>query len=800
MPFSTSFPLHMNQCHLSIRLLAQIALLLILTSSVLAQNVTISGYVTDASSGEALIGATVFDMRSSKGVVANSFGFYSLTLPRDSVDLRVSFIGYKTSRLNQMLRSNEVINFALSGQVEIAEVEIVGERTESEISSPQMSRVDISLDKVKALPVFLGERDVLKTIQLMPGVQSGSEGASGLYVRGGGPDQNLILLDGVPIYNASHLFGFFSIFNTDALNSVELIKGGFPAEYGGRLSSVIDMRMKEGHAKELKGEGGIGLVASRLTLEGPILKDRMSFMVSARRTYIDFLARPLIRNAGDGADGGYYFYDLNGKVNYRFSERSRLFVSGYFGRDRFFAKDTYRYNQDEPVEETFRADLGWGNAIAAVRWNYIFGPRLFSNTTLTYSQYDFEVGSSFEQRGTGSGSSFYERQGISYGSGIRDWGAKIDFNYYPAPDHRVKFGTAYTYHNFIPGVSRISVFADVLSNDIVLGSSEIFANELSMYVQDDWSVTDRLRINGGLHLGSFFVRQESYLSLQPRFSASYLINELTALKASYANMAQFLHLLSNAGIGLPTDLWVPPTDRIRPQFADQVAAGIVRTLPKGYQISLEGYYKWMRNLIEYKDGASFVSSASNWEDLVATGTGTSYGAELLFEKKLGKTSGWIGYTLAWANRQFEELNFGREFPYRYDRRHDVSFALTHVFNDRVDIGVVWVYGTGNAVSLPIERYQRLPEINGNNFFQQDIGHIESRNNYRMAAYHRLDLGVNLHRKTRWGERTWNIGVYNAYSRQNPFFLYFSFDEFGNQRLTQFSLFPIIPSVTYNFKF
>jgi len=301
-------------------------------------------------------------------------------------------------------------------------------------------------------------------------------------------------------------------------------------------------------------------------------------------------------------------------------------------------------------------------------------------------------------------------------------------------------------------------------------------------------------------MGSFFVRNESYFSLQPRISASYLINELTSVKASYANMAQFLHLLSNAGIGLPTDLWVPPTDRIRPQFADQVAAGIVRTLPKGYQVSLEGYYKIMRNLIEYKDGASFVSSASNWEDLVATGNGTSYGAEVLFEKKMGKTSGWIGYTLAWANRQFDELNFGREFPYRFDRRHDLSVALTHVFSERVDIGVVWVYGTGNAVSLPIERYQRLPDAGLNNFFQPEVGHIESRNNYRMAAYHRLDLGVNLHKVTKWGERTWNLGLYNAYSRQNPFFLYFSFDEAGNQRLTQFALFPIIPSFTYNFKF
>lgn len=764
-----------------------------------AQNATISGYITDGASGEALIGATVIDSKSGKGAVANAFGFYSLTLPQDSVKLRVSFIGFDTQFRTLKLTGNVSFNFELSGSVNLKEVEVVGERAETQVEQSQMSRIDVSLDKVKALPVLFGERDVLKTIQLMPGVQSGTEGASGLYVRGGGPDQNLILLDGVPIYNASHLFGFFSIFNTDALNSVELIKGGFPAEYGGRLSSVIDMRMKEGNAKKLKGEGGIGLIASRLTLEGPIVKDKTSFMVSGRRTYIDVLARPLIRAASDGTDGGYYFYDLNAKVNHKFSDKSRLYLSGYFGRDRFFARDTYRYGSGaDRTEESFRADLGWGNAIAALRWNYIFGPRLFSNTTLTYSQYDFSVGSSIETRNLG-GSGEERETGISYNSGIRDWGGKIDFNYYPVPDHRIKFGGGYTYHTFIPGISRFNDIADGTLNELTFGADEIYAHEFASYVQDDWTVNDRLRINGGLHFSGFFVRDEDYFSLQPRISGRYLLSELTALKASYAHMAQFLHLLSNAGIGLPTDLWVPPTDQIRPQFADQVALGIVRTLPRNFEINVEGYYKWMRNLIEYRDGASFVAGAANWEDQVAAGNGWSYGAEILLEKKLGKTSGWVGYTLAWTNRRFEELNFGNTFPYRYDRRHDISVALTHVFNERVDVGLVWVYGTGNAVSLPIERYEGLADpIAG--FFTGDIGHIESRNNYRMPAYHRLDLGVNLHKPTKWGERTWNFGVYNAYSRQNPFFLYFSTDFEGNERLTQLALFPILPSFTYNFKF
>lgn len=766
------------------------------------KNATISGTITDAGSGEALIGATVVDLQTGKGVVANHYGFYSITLPSDSVTLRFSFLGFEAVTRRYALKTNQTVNIELSANVEIAEVEIVAAQQESVVDRTQMSRIDVSLDKVKALPVLLGERDVLKTIQLMPGVQSGTEGASGLYVRGGGPDQNLILLDGVPIYNASHLFGFFSVFNTDALNSVELIKGGFPAEYGGRLSSVIDMRMKEGNNKKLKGEGGIGLIASRLTLEGPIGGDKTSFMVSGRRTYIDVLARPLIRAAADGGDGGYFFYDLNAKVNHRFSDRSRIYLSGYFGRDRFFVRDRYEFEFDDlRVEETFDAGLSWGNAIGALRWNYIFGPRLFSNTTVTYSNYNFEVGTRIARRPLLNSIALEDEQSISYLSGIRDWGAKTDFNFYPNPAHRVKFGAGYIYHTFIPGVTRITAqFDNQTPEDIRIGADPIYAHEFSAYVQDDWSVNERLRVNVGLHASGFLVNEQSYTSWQPRLSGRYLVNEQNAVKASFASMTQFLHLLTNAGIGLPTDLWVPPTDRIAPQMANQWALGWVRTLPGGFEVSIEGYYKIMHNLIEYRDGASFIAGADNWQNLVELGKGWSYGAELFIEKKVGNTTGWVGYTLSRTDRQFEALNFGEVFPYRYDRRHDVSVAVTHVFNDRADLGVVWVYGTGNAVTLPLERYQPFGGDGLSWWFASPIGHIESRNNYRMPAYHRLDIGLNLHKTTRWGERTWNLGVYNAYSRMNPFFLYFSADQAGRQRLTQFSLFPIIPSITYNFSF
>lgn len=773
--------------------------LLFLFAEAQTSTYTISGTITDEASGEALIGATVYDYISGKGTTANNYGFYSLTLPSDSVRIRYSYVGFQNQTQEFLHNANRAVSIEMSGLTELEGVEILGTQENELIERTQMSTIDISMDKVRDLPVLLGERDIIKTIQLLPGVQSGSEGSSGLYVRGGGPDQNLILIDGVPVYNATHLFGFFSVFNTDAINSVKLIKGGFPAEYGGRLSSVVDIRMKEGNSKKIHGEGGIGLIASRLTLEGPIVKDKTSFMISGRRTYIDVLTRPLIRAQGD-VDAGYYFYDLNAKLNHKFSERSRLYLSGYFGKDRFYVKDSYAYGGGgNSQEDNFEARLQWGNGIGALRWNYIFSPRLFSNTTVTYSNYDFNIFNESDSEYEENGNTVKNFARIEYLSGIQDWSGKMDFNYLPNPDHYVKFGGGYTYHTFNPGINRYREKSENTQEDTLYGSSKIYANEFYAYVEDDFKITDRLKLNGGLHFSGFAVEGKTYFSVQPRFSGRYIINERTSVKASYASMSQYLHLLTNAGIGLPTDLWVPPTADIKPQIAHQIAAGAAHQPFKGYEVSLEAYYKKMDNLIEYKDGASFMGNSADWQSKVVMGKGWSYGAELMIEKKVGKTTGWIGYTLSWTDRQFEELNNGEKFPYRYDRRHDISVAVTHKFNDRVDVGVVWVYGTGNAVTLPTERY-RPAEGLGGQYHYGDVGYIESRNNYRMRAYHRLDVGVNLHKETRYGSRTWSFGLYNAYSRQNPFFLYFSADKFNNTRLTQLSIFPIIPAVTYNFKF
>ncbi len=780
-------------------------LLLLLPAFAFSQNYTISGYVEDVSTGEKMLGASIYDLRSGKGTTTNGYGFFSITLPKDSVTLRVSFVGFRTQKIEAYLDQNLSLNFTMEGSEQLKEVEILASESEKIQEKSEMSTIDVSMQKVKALPVLLGEQDIIKTIQLLPGVQSGSEGGSGLYVRGGGPDQNLILLDGVPVYNASHLFGFFSVFNADAINSVKLIKGGFPAHYGGRLSSVIDIRMKEGNMKEFHGEGSIGLISSKLLLEGPIVKDKTSFIISGRRTYIDVLTRPLIKNASEnGSYAGYYFYDVNAKINHKFSDRSRLYLSAYNGKDDFYSrfKDQYvdngtTYDYDE------RGGLDWGNTIAALRWNYLITPKLFSNTTLTYSKYKFNVG--FEEEDTQTSSSGTQTQSFafSYISGIQDLSAKIDFDYTPIPDHYVKFGAGYTAHKFTPGVNQFSQDQGGISLiDTTFGSDLINAGEFWAYVEDDIKINSKIKTNIGLHFSGFMVNGHFYNSIQPRFSGRYLINENTSFKASYSHMAQYLHLLTNVGIGLPTDLWVPPTEDIRPQLSHQVAAGVAHTTKKGYEVSVEGYYKTMDNLIEYKEGASFFASNSDWQDQVEVGRGWSYGGEFLLEKKRGKTTGWIGYTLSWTNRQFDNLNFGQVYPYRYDRRHDIGAAITHKFNDQVDVGVVWVYGTGNAVTLGTERYFAYDGLfNADQFWgPNEIEHIESRNNYRMPSYHRLDVGVNLHKTKKWGEQTWSFGIYNVYSRQNPFYLYFSYDDSGNRRLTQVSLFPFIPSFSYSFKF
>ncbi len=771
-----------------------------------SQNNTINGYVEDANTGEKLIGINVYDSNSLKGSVTNNYGFYSLTLDRGPVNLIASFVGSAQVYTSFILKNDTTINFLITTGLDIEEVKIVGSRFGSNIENTQLGLNQISIKTIKQIPVLLGEVDIIKAFQLMPGVQSGNEGSSGLYVRGGGPDQNLILLDGVPVYNVNHLFGFFSVFNSDAIQNVSLIKGGFPARYGGRLSSVLDIRMKEGNNKEFKGEGAVGVVSSRLTLEGPVIKDKTSFIISGRRTYYDILALPVLKLIKKSEDldrlsAGYYFYDLNVKINHRFSERSRIFLSSYMGKDKAFIRFKNEY-EDYLDEEKLK--LWWGNITTALRWNYMITNKLFSNTTVTYSRYKFLIGEKWSYKH--SEENKFEEYSFDYYSGIEDISSTLDFDFFPDPNHSIKFGASYIYHTFKPGITTEKYIEENDAETFSFGNKNIYAGEINGYAEDEIKIGRLFKTNLGLHYSAFSVQGNFYQSLQPRLSGRFLINERWSVKAAYSEMRQYIHLLANSTVSLPTDLWLPVTKRIKPQKSIQYSVGTVYGITDNVDLSIEGFYKEMYRLIEYKEGASFYTANNSWEDQIETGKGWSYGTELLIEKKTGKTTGWIGYTLSWAERQFSNISFGEKFPYKYDRRHDISVVLTHKFNDRIDGGLTWVYGTGTATTLASQTYISLSPYYSEEYWIESIKHIENRNNYRMPSYHRLDLAVNFHKEKKRVTRTWSIGAYNAYCRQNPFFLYIRPDQDSfsagetSQHLYQVSLFPLIFSVSYGFKF
>ncbi len=771
---------------------------------VVKKRVTLNGYFMDVESKETLIGATVLVKELKKGAVSNEYGFYSISLPAGTYEIIFSYVGYQP--LAKQITLEEDLEFSpmMSINNTLEEVIVTDEKSTLRHVESKMSSNKISMAKVKAIPALMGERDVLKVIQLMPGVQSGSEGTTGLYVRGGGPDQNLMLLDGVPVYNASHLFGFLSTFNGDAIKSVELIKGGFPSRYGGRLSSIIDVRMKEGNMNKIHGDLTIGLISGRFNIEGPIVKDKTSFSISGRRTWFDLIASPAQKISNKSKEAfelktfvKYNLYDLNAKVNHKFSNKSRLYLSSYLGNDKLIGN-----NEDALIRDNGTMD--WGNKIVTGRWNYQLSPKLFSNTTVYLSSYDFN----FENETTEFAETSNEIKDLyTSNSNIKDYGAKLDFNYLPHPNHHIRTGIKYGIYEFTPTTS-FRKFKDGENPEIttINTSPKITGSELSFYLEDDMILTSRLKVNAGVHVANFAVETSNYTSVQPRASLSFLMTEKSSLKFSATKMTQFLHLLASPGLGLPTDLWVSSTDKIKPENAWQYGVGYTQSLANGYELTLEGFYKDMDNLLEYKSGFNIFSNSKDWEEKVDIGEGTSFGGEILFEKTKGKTTGWIGYTLSKSTRKFPNINYGNSFPYKYDRRHDISVAVTHKKSRRVDFGLVWVYGTGNTFTLGTTNYNALgiytePDRQGTLFGSiSTTNHIESRNNQRMPAYHRLDLSVNLHKEKKNGTRTWSFGIYNAYGRQNPFVVYNTLDRDGVPILKQQSLLPILPYFSYSFKF
>jgi len=769
---------------------------------VTAQNkYTVSGFVKDSLNGETLIGATVAVKGQTKAIASNQYGFFSITLSEGDYVLVCSFIGYRDKEVAVKLTADRNYNFdVLPKFYSIEEVVVSSKKRDANVRNAQMGKFTLPIEQIKSIPAFLGEVDLLKTIQFLPGVRNAGEGSAGIYVRGGGPDQNLILLDDAPVYNTGHLFGFFSIFNADAIKNVTLIKGGMPAQYGGRLSSVLDISMKEGNNQKLQVDGGIGVIASRLSIQGPIKKDKSSFIISARRTYIDALTKPFISKTSQFSGSGYYFYDFNAKVNYKFSEKDRLYLSGYFGRDVFDFSNG---------KQSLKVNIPWGNATGTLRWNHVFNNKLFGNTTAVYNDYNFTFNAaqnSFE---------------LKLASGIRDLSLKQDFDLYPYTGHKLKFGGIYTYHKFTPSVVSGRQDSIIFKPN---NAQVKFGHEAAVYFQDDWEINERIKIHAGLRYSWFqqtgpykiyetddngnrtdstvFGRGKvvkTYGGLEPRFTIRYALNDETSVKTSVTRNLQYIHLVSNAGTTLPTDIWVPSTYKVQPQISWLYAAGLFKNFKDNmFETSVELYYKQMQNQIEYEEGYT-PTGLDDTENSFTFGKGWSYGAELFINKTKGRLTGWLGYTLSWTWRKFTALNFGEKYPAKYDRRNDMSIVAMYELSKKWRVSAAFVFGTGNAATLP----QRFYIVDG--ILTQEYSRI---NEYRLPSYHRLDLAAILtpkkNERRKW-KTEWVFSIYNTYNRKNPYFIYF--DQTGSPlngtleiQAKQVSLFPVIPAITWNVRF
>jgi hypothetical protein len=769
------------------RLLVTSILCVAISVTYAQQKYTFSGTVSDAASGEDLTGAILSVQNNNYSTSCNTYGFYSLTVPEGDLKLNVRLIGYENQTIDIKLHSNQVVNFKMKEiSYELGNVEIRGQRADRNITSLEMGSVRINPKQTESIPVFFGERDLIKTLQLMPGVKQAGEGNTGFYVRGGGLDQNLILLDEAPVYNASHLLGFFSVFNSEAIRDANLLKGSIPAEYGGRASSVLDIRMKEGNLKEYQTTGNVGLISSNLSFEGPIKEDVSSFMISGRRTYADLFLK--LAPEKDLRDARLYFYDLNMKANFKLNEANRIFISGYLGRDNFQMQDQFGFD--------------WGSKTATIRLNHTFNEKLFANTSLIYSDYSYQIDIAGDND-------------VLLGSRIQDFNLKQDFSWYLNARNTLKFGGNLIFHKIVPG--EIEAAPGSTYNSLAVKPRR--AIESSFYVSNSQQISDRFQIYYGLRLalfsnvgpGDFYQFDEdgklinsisydhfNWVKTQggpePRLALNYKLGSQSAVKASYNRIYQFIHLLSNSTSSTPTDVWLPSSDNVKPQISDQWSVGWFRNSKANmFESSIEVYYKNLQNQIDYKNGADLIFNSTVEAELVY-GRGWAYGAEFLAKKNYGRLTGWLGYTWSKTMRQFDQINNGLAFPARQDRRHDFSVVTMYDLSRRVKISVVWVYNTGNAVTFPSGKYI----IEG-----KPISYYTQRNGYRMPDYHRLDLGLTWIRKqTAKFESSWNFSVYNAYGRENAYFISFrqNMDNPEQTEAVQISLFKIIPSVSYKFKF
>lgn len=751
----------------------------------------LSGVVRGAD-GTALPGASVAVPALGLGTATEADGRYRLSVPEGEQQVTVSFVGYASQTFTLSLRHDQQRNVTLATSTsELGEVVVQGQQTLKEkLQSTQMGVEHLSIREAKLLPALFGEVDILKTLQLKPGVQSGGEGSSGLFVRGGSADQNLVLVDNVLVYNPNHLFGLFSVFNSDAVQSVDLYKAGFPAQFGGRLSSVVDVKLREGDREKYVLTGGIGLISSRLSFEGPIQKGKGSFIVSGRRTYFDVFTRALNRAKASDVDWrpipDYYFYDFNAKANYMLGEKDQLFFTGYLGRDIFGFTSP----------NGFQANFTWGNTLGALRWQHVFSPKLTLNTTASVTSYKYNLGNSIDQFS------------FDLGSTILDYNLRADFDYLASDRHTLKFGALLTHHNF--GVGRLQRSSQ--DNSVNFGADVKYTGqEAALYATDNIKVTDKLQAELGLRATGFQSSPNRFGGLEPRASARYSLTDNVSLKGSYALMYQYVHLVSNSGASLPTDIWYPSRLSVRPERSQQVSTGASFLLGGGkFLLTNEVYYKWTSNQIDFKDGAQIFAN-NDLDSQFLFGRGWAYGNELYLEKKTGKTTGWIGYTLAWTKRNFPPqlgttgINNGQDFYPNYDRRHNLNVVVLHELNPRISLTASFVYTSGAPTTLPFGRFAIQDIYQGG---IQAVPVYPDRNSYRMIPYHRLDLGMvyKLKPSRIGGQRDLTFSIYNAYNRRNAYFIYFeqtrdkATDKVTGYRAQQVSLFPFIPSVTYNFKF
>lgn len=772
------------------RISVLIIVLLFLSISLYSQNkTTLSGFIYDNSTGEVLIGATLFEKNTKTGAVSNEYGFYSLSLQAsDSIEIVISYLGYKQLNIKIPGNNNTHKDFKLDASAIVLDnVTVVASREENIIKKNETGVVRLQIKDIKTLPNLFGEVDIIKAYQLTPGVQSGGEAKSELYVRGGSPEQNLILLDDVPLYYVAHFGGFFSVFNADAINDVKLVKGGFPARYGSRLSSVLDVRMKEGNTQKLSIQGTIGLLSSKLSVEAPVIKDKMSFMISARKNVL-----PIFKIIGDGLS--YNFYDINAKLNYRLSGKDKLFLSYYMGDDDISISE-------ESIDSENKTGARWGNILLAFRWNHIYNNKLFSNLTLSNTNYRYI--NTFEYSVISDSLSKHLSNSIL--TGINDVSLKLDYTWLINSNVNFRFGANSIYHTFIPNDKHFILECTGIDTIDEKYSSSIYALENAVYLENELKYK-LINSNIGFRYSSYNIGQTNYYSFEPRILLNFVIRDDFSIKYSFSKMNQYVHLLAYSGVGVPSDYWMPTNENVKPENSIQNTFGVFKTiLDNKFELSIEAYHKTLTNLITFLPGESLIGNLDRWENVIEmNGKGLNYGLEVFLQKQSGKTTGWIGATISKATRIFDNINNGKPYLFKYDRLFDVGIVVNHKLRDHIVLSATWTYGTGYPITLAKEHYT---------IDDEDIFVYSDKNSFRMRDYHRLDVSANFNKKTKWGERTWSVSIFNLYNRQNPYYYYYDRKLKGHVqngyifkpvyddlKLYQRSLFSIFPSISYSFKF